>query len=196
MLGLTLKNEYLGIMIQPKENTLLIADPFLRDDNFIRSVIYLCCHDQEGTLGFKLNEYSGYSINQMIKGLNHCTMPVYVGGPVANDTIHFLHTIPNLIPDGQCIGNNIYWGGDFSIVKNLMRKNMLNAGNIRFFLGYSGWDKDQLQSELDEKTWLTAASSEKIVFHTQADIVWKESVRLLGPDFLPLIHYPIDPQLN
>ncbi len=183
-------------MIQPKENTLLIADPFLKDDHFIRSVIYLCCHDEEGTLGFKLNEYSGYSINQMIKGLSSCKLPVYIGGPVANDTIHFLHTIPDQIPNSQHIGNNIYWGGDFSIVKNLMKKNVLHNQNIRFFLGYSGWDKGQLDDELTEKTWLTVASTQKIVFSTQADMVWKESVRLLGPDFLPLIHYPIDPQLN
>lgn len=183
-------------MITPAENTLLIADPFLQSDHFIRSVIYLCSHDKEGSIGFKLNEFSGYSIQQMIKGLSNSRLPVYIGGPVANDTVHFLHTTPDLIPNGQYIGNNIYWGGDFSVVKQLLKTNTLNETNIRFFLGYSGWSEGQLQHELEEKTWLTATSTRQIVFNTKPDSVWKESVRLLGPDFLPIIHYPIDPQLN
>jgi putative transcriptional regulator len=187
---------YLGNMIAPAENTLLIADPFLQDDHFIRSVIYLCCHDKEGTIGFKLNEFSGYSIHQMIKGLSQCRLPVYIGGPVANDTVHFLHSAPDLIPGGQHIGNQIYWGGDFSVVKQLLKDKSLHQQNIRFFLGYSGWSEGQLQQELEEKTWLTATSTKKIIFDIQPESVWKESVRLLGPDFLPIIHYPIDPQLN
>lgn len=183
-------------MIRPAENTLLIADPFLQDENFIRAVIYMCSHDQEGSMGFKLNEFSGYKINQLIKGLDSCSLPVFLGGPVSTNTIHFLHMQPDCIPDGQAIGDSIYWGGDFSIVKKALMNRTLNPNKIRFFLGYSGWGKGQLEQELSEKTWLVASPNQQVVFSTQPENVWRDSVRLLGPDFLPLLHYPIDPQLN
>ena len=78
-------------MIQPRENTLLIADPFLKDDNFIRSVIYLCSHNEEGSFGLVLNKLFDFTLNNLVSGFESFEIPVFVGGPVALDTIHFLH---------------------------------------------------------------------------------------------------------
>ena len=69
-------------MISVKENMLLIADPFLKDEHFKRSVIYLCSHSSEGSVGFALNRIFEYSLNQLISGIDHCNIPVYIGGPV------------------------------------------------------------------------------------------------------------------
>ncbi len=43
-------------MMSPASGTMLIANPFLKDPNFLRSVIFLCEHNDEGTLGFVLNK--------------------------------------------------------------------------------------------------------------------------------------------
>jgi len=183
-------------MITINENILLIADPFLKDKNFIRSVIYLCSHHAEGSLGFTLNKKTNLKLNQIIPGLDSCTVPVYAGGPVGLDTIHFLHQLPELIPDSQQVAANIYWGGDFETLKDLMRKDLINLKKIKFFIGYSGWSPGQLENEIEEKTWLSSGSNYSIIFNTPDDEIWKQSIKLLGPKFEPLINYPIDPQLN
>ncbi len=183
-------------MITINENMLLIADPFLKDKNFIRSVIYLCSHHAEGSLGFTLNKKTNLKLNQIIPGLDSCTVPVYAGGPVGLDTIHFLHQLPELIPDSQQVAANIYWGGDFETLKDLMRKDLINLKKIKFFIGYSGWSPGQLENEIEEKTWLSSGSNYSIIFNTPDDEIWKQSIKLLGPKFEPLINYPIDPQLN
>ena len=106
-------------MTNPNQNTLLIADPFLKDENFVRSVIYLCRHNHEGSFGLALNKLSDYFLNELISDLDFVNIPVYIGGPVGLDTIHFLHQLPELIPNSQPLDDDIFWGGDFDILKKL-----------------------------------------------------------------------------
>ena len=184
-------------MIEPKENTLLIADPFLNDENFLRTVVYLCRHaDNEGSFGFIINKLFDFTLNQLMSGIEGHDIPVYVGGPVEKDTIHFIHQMPELIPDSYKISNDVYWGGDFEIVKKLINSNSLNINKIKFFIGYSGWSENQLTKEIEEKSWLTATNNRKILFELSPEIIWKESLRHLGGEYESLVNYPIDPRLN
>lgn len=183
-------------MEELKENHLLIAEPFLKDDNFMRSVVYLCKHSDEGSFGFVLNKVFEQTLDELFEGLEEHPFPVYVGGPVEPDTIHFLHQYPELISGSYALTNEIYWGGDFEDVKSLIRNNQLESNKIKFFIGYSGWDKSQLENELNEKTWLIAQSSKKVIFDLPAGDIWKESIKLLGSDYEIMANFPIDPQLN
>ena len=183
-------------MFQLKENSLLIADPFLKDPNFMRSVILLCSHNEEGSFGFKLNEVFDFTLDQLISGIDHHAYKVNVGGPVALDTIHFLHQYPDLIPDAQAIDKDVFWGGDFEVVKQLMIADQLAPEKIKFFIGYSGWGAQQLDGELKEGSWLVNECVSRLIFEVAPDDIWKESVRMMGDDYAQLINYPIDPQLN
>jgi putative transcriptional regulator len=177
-------------------NSLLIADPFLKDAHFQRSVILLCNHSNEGSVGFILNRKFHMQLCDLMSGIENVNMPVYVGGPVSTDSLHFIHQYPHLIPDAEMISEHIFWGGDFEKVKMLLNTKMLDPERIRFFIGYSGWSEGQLEQEMQEKTWLLGEASEKILFHTPTDQIWKESVMTLGESYREIIHYPIDPQLN
>ncbi len=183
-------------MIEPAQNTLLIADPFLKDPNFIRTVVYMCRHSDEGSFGFVLNKIFDQTLDELITGLDGIDLPVYYGGPVHTDTVHYIHQYPELIPDCYKISDDIYWGGDFDVVKKLIRSNRIDTDKIKFFIGYSGWEKDQLASELTEKSWLTATATRKLIFDTASDQVWKESLKHLGGKYEMMINFPIDPQLN
>jgi putative transcriptional regulator len=175
---------------------LLIADPFLKDPNFMRTVVFLCEHQEEGSFGFVLNRSYDYTLNELVSGLEDLKIPVFYGGPVQIDTIHFLHQYPDLIPGGYEITDGIFWGGDFETAINLIRNNQIDQHRIRFYIGYSGWGSGQLSDELKEKTWLTVQANRKIIFHKQTDEIWKDSLRLLGGDYEMMINFPIDPQLN
>jgi len=122
--------------------------------------------------------------------------PVYYGGPVQMDTLHFLHQYPDLIPDAIKVNNDIYWGGNFESLTALIKNNSIDGSKIKFFVGYSGWGDGQLSGEMDEKSWLTVPASSNLVFNTAHDEIWKESLYHLGGEYEALVNYPIDPQLN
>jgi putative transcriptional regulator len=90
----------------------------------------------------------------------------------------------------------IYWGGDFEIVTQLIKKNQLDLSKILFFIGYSGWSKGQLKDELKEKTWITAKATSNLIFHPFPEKIWKDSLLQLGGDYEMMVNFPIDPQLN
>ena len=136
-------------MIDPASGILLIADPFLKDPNFLRTVVFLCEHKEEGSFGF--------------------------GGPVQIDSIHFIHQYPNEIPGGQEVIKGVYWGGDFDAVVNLIKNEAIDPNKIRFYIGYSGWGEGQLANEMTEKTWLTVKATRKLIFHTNYEEIWKET---------------------
>ena len=183
-------------MIELSEDILLIADPFLKDTNFMRTVVYMCRHSEEGSFGFVLNKPFEQTLDELINGLEGFPVPVFNGGPVQPDTIHFLHQYPDLIPDSYRISADIHWGGDFEKVKELIRDNRLDYSKIKFFIGYSGWEQSQLEGELKENSWLTATATRRIVFEIPPDQTWKESIEHLGGKYRMMANFPIDPQLN
>src|SRR5215213_6724757 len=152
-------------MIDPGPGVLLIADPFLKDPNFLRSVVFLCEHKDEGSFGFVLNRKYENTLNELIPELDTYELPVYYGGPVQQDTIHFLHQYPEQIPGGVEVLKGVYWGGDFERVVEMIKTGTIEAAKIRFFIGYSGWSNGQLLDEMKEKTWLTVKATRKLVFH-------------------------------
>ena len=181
-------------MISPGQGTLLIANPFLKDPNFMRTVIFLCEHQEDGTFGFVLNKKFEKSLDQLLPELEDYNIPVYYGGPVQIETLHFLHQYEEL--GGEEVLPGVYWGGNFETVTALIKSKSIDQGKIKFFIGYSGWGDGQLDTELKEKSWLTVEATRKLVFETLHDQVWKGSLQHLGGEYEMMINFPIDPQLN
>jgi len=183
-------------MIEAASGILLISDPFLKDPNFMRTVVFLCDHQEQGSFGFVLNRKYENTIDELIPELAGHKIPLFYGGPVQMDTIHFLHQYSEEIPGGQEVMKGIYWGGDFDKVVDMVRNNEIDENKIRFFIGYSGWSDGQLKNELEEKSWLTVKATRKLVFHRDYKDLWKDSLKQLGGDYEIMINFPIDPQLN
>lgn len=183
-------------MVDPAPGILLIADPFLKDPNFLRTVVILCDHREEGSFGFVLNRKYENTLDELVPDVEGFKLPVYYGGPVQLDTIHFLHQYPKEIPGGEEVMKGIYWGGDFVKAVDMIKNGEMDFQKIRFFIGYSGWGTGQLNEELKEKSWLTVKANRKLIFLTRAEEIWKESLKHLGGDYEMMIHFPTDPQLN
>lgn len=176
--------------------TILIADPFLKDPNFKRSTVFICDHETAGTFGFVLNRKEDLLVGDLLTGLEGCDFPVYYGGPVQMDSMHFLHQCPKLISGGVEITDGIFWGGNFEEVVTLLQNGKLKQNQIRFFLGYSGWGEGQLETELKDKSWLTTNGNKKLVFHLNIDLIWQDAIKQIGGEYEQIINYPIDPTLN
>lgn len=182
-------------MIDPGAGILLIADPFLKDPNFLRTVVFICDHKEDGSIGFVLNRQFENTLDELIPDLEGHKISVYYGGPVQPDTIHFLHQYPE-IPGSIEVLKGVYWGGDFEMIVSMIREGSIEKNKIRFYIGYSGWGNSQLDDELKEKSWLTAKAQRKLIFHKNHEEIWKDSLKSLGGDYEMLINFPIDPQLN
>lgn len=174
----------------------MIAEPFLKDPNFMRTVIFLCDHQEEGSFGFVINKAFSHTLDELVSDITDLKIPVFYGGPVQMDTIHFLHQCPDKIPGSYEVLDGIYWGGDFETAVTLLRNGEINMEKIRFFIGYSGWGGGQLNDELKEKSWLTAPATRKLVFHRNTDEIWKDALKHLGGDYEMMANFPVDPQLN
>jgi putative transcriptional regulator len=183
-------------MVSPESGILLIADPFLKDPNFMRTVVFLCDHQDEGSMGFVINKQIEQTLDELMDGFEGHKIPVFYGGPVQMDTIHFLHQYPEKVPGGQQVMKGVYWGGDFELLSEMVKNGEVDFNKIRFFLGYSGWGNGQLNGELAEKSWLTVSATLKLLFHDEPDDIWKDSLKHLGGEYEMMINFPIDPSLN
>lgn len=181
----------------PSTGRLLISEPFLSDPNFKRSVVFIAEHEAEGTLGFILNQPSQLLLKDLVPDLGEANFPVFIGGPVEVDTIHFIHRCYDKLNSGDEIANGIYWGGNFETLKILMNNNEIAENEIKFFLGYSGWAASQLQDEIAENTWIVSEKfHQDLVFSHNEEEVWREVILNLGPKYAHITNFPSDPSLN
>lgn len=183
-------------MISTSKGVLLIANPFLKDPNFSRSVVLICENMPEGTFGFVLNKLMPQKLNELLPDLEDVDFPVFQGGPVKVDSLHFLHQFPDLIIGGEDLGNGVYWGGNFESLKIHLKNDTLDREKIRFFVGYSGWTEGQLDYEMKEESWVTVQSTPKLIFNTAIEDIWKNSLKELGGKYEIMINFPLDPRLN
>lgn len=181
--------------IKPAAGKLLIAEPFLTDPGFARTVVLLCEHGDEGSVGFVINRPSSSSIGDLLPELDNTALKLFEGGPVQNDTLHMIHMMPELM-GGLEVQPGVFWGGSYSDLVHNLDNNMLDANLIRLFIGYSGWEKGQLEEELKEGAWLVADSYNDLIFDTDSAKVWVDSIRSLGSSFAYLANMPLHPQLN
>ncbi|MGH2645493.1 MAG: YqgE/AlgH family protein [Chitinophagaceae bacterium] len=180
----------------PGAGKILIANPFLRDPNFFRSVVLLCEYREEGSFGFIFNKLFTQTLDELMPDSTMKKLPVYFGGPVQLDTIHFLHNVPDLIEGGVQILPDIYWGGDFERAVELLNIGMINTGQIKLFIGYSGWGKNQLEGELKENSWIVSKGTKGLVFDETDKNIWSQSLRERGSGYASFANYPPDPSLN
>lgn len=185
------------INLKPKKGNLLIAEPaILGDLSFNRSIILLADHNDEGSVGFILNKPLEYKLDELIPEIS-VPFTVYNGGPVEQDNLYFIHTVPDMIPNSIEISRGIYWGGDFNTVIEAINTNELNENNVRFFLGYSGWDADQLLNELSSNSWILTENIYDSSIIKKSDIgFWKEKMLELGGEYSIWSNAPEDPSFN
>lgn len=183
--------------ITPKTGNFLISEPFMLDDNFRRSVVLLTAEDEEGHVGYILNQRSGLLVSDLLPECPECDFLVYIGGPVSPDTLHFVHACPDKIGDGTEIRDGLFWSGNFEMLKIHLNNGSIREDEIKFFLGYSGWQQDQLQDELENNAWIVSDKvyNDLVFDHSDLDI-WKESIIQLGQKFAHVANFPEYPQWN
>lgn len=183
----------------PRPGSLLVAEPFLRERYFHHAVICLVDYEPRGSaMGIVLNNLTSYTLQDVLPSVKAKTpIPIYCGGPMSCDRLYFMHTLGELIPDSREVTPGLYIGGDFETVLSIVNDGYSTDGHLRFFLGYSGWDVEQLDGELLKNVWaVTDISSLDTVLTGEEDAYWHRVVRGMGKKYRGWLYHPRNPHSN
>ncbi len=176
---------------------LLIAEPFLDEDYFRRAIIFLCEHNNEGSFGFVINNFINIKLSDLDETFPDIETKISLGGPMEINSLYFLHKLGDKIQNSALVENGIYIGGDFQELTALIKEDNAIMNEVRFFIGYSGWAADQLESEIKNNTWIVSDNNaENILFESQAKQTWKRYLRDLGGKYKIISTFPLDPNNN
>ena len=168
-----------------KKGKLLVAEPYLMDPNFKRSVVLLTGHShKDGTIGFILNKPLKIEVESLLSEFPEFDAEVYYGGPVATETIHFIHRMGNILDESQSIG------GNYEKLKFLITSQLIKPRDIRFYIGYSGWDEGQLQDEMELRNWFVADFDPNYIFRSKPKSLWKEVLQNKGDRYSVIAQMP------
>ena len=183
-------------MQEPKAGNFLLSEPFMPDTNFKRSVVLLCDHKDKGSVGFVINKPLNLKLNDVLDNFPEFNAGLYFGGPVQTDTLHFIHNLGDKISDSVCIGDGLYWGGNFEAIRLLIETKQASPFSFRFFLGYAGWGPGQLKDELGENAWIMAPANPGYIFKVRPDELWRNVLKEMGGQYRIMANFPESPQLN
>ena len=182
--------------VAPQKGRVLIAEPFLPGNYFSRSVILLVAYSVKGAVGFIINKKVDLSVQDILPGFPDFEGDVYLGGPVSTDSVYFIHKMGKKLPGSIPVLGDIYWGGDFEVLKQMIKTGLISPSEIRFFVGYSGWESGQLEREIKEDSWLVNDVDEETVMHELRKTSWTDFVRKAGRKYSIWENFTENPAMN
>lgn len=132
-------------------------------------------------MGFILNKPLGINLNDIHPKIN-IKLRLYFGGPVAKDTLFCIHNSKLKLKSSKKVTENLSYGFDIDEIITKSKKGVLNEKNIMFFLGYSGWTKNQLLEEIRENYWKINKNYSKNIFERSEENLWKRITKKMGGD--------------
>ncbi|MBR5604635.1 MAG: YqgE/AlgH family protein [Bacteroidales bacterium] len=174
----------------------LISEPFLNDFYFRRSAILIVDHNEEGSFGVIINKRLNIPFNDIIMGFPKFDADVYLGGPVDTDRVFFIHTIGEMIPDSHKIMSGLYWSGNINALKAMIKNDLIKSHEVRFYVGYAGWEGGQIRKELQANTWVVGKFGTKELLHTSPNKMWSDFVNRLGNKYILWNKFPLNPSDN
>jgi putative transcriptional regulator len=179
-----------------QKGSILISEPFLSDNYFKRSIVLITEHTPEGSVGFVLNKQVDLKVQDVIQDFPDIDAGISIGGPVNTNTIHYIHTLGEIIPDSVKITKDIYWGGNFDVLKELVALGKIKKYDVRFFLGYAGWASKQLEDELSENAWLVSELSSEMIMKAESSNTWNQILGNMNNKYQVWANFPENPGLN
>jgi putative transcriptional regulator len=182
---------------QPSVGRLLIAEPFMNEPYFGRSVVLLTEHSELGSMGIVLNKPLKLFLHEIIDNVKvQENIPVFCGGPVGSKSLFYLHNISDA-PQNLKITNDLYLGGDFGWLMERINAGLEVTDKVRFFLGYAGWNEGQLVEEIRRQSWVVSKKAgEDILSSSGGENFWAKAMQSMGGKYKKWVEFPQNPNLN
>ena len=175
---------------------LLISSPAIAGDLFDKSIILICEHDANGTMGFIINKplidinvgTIWANLGYEEKNLRSASEDVFIGGPLASNAMFVIHS-PEYFIDKKTIKvcEEISVTGTKEITDDIQKGQ--GPRKLLFLLGYSGWAPGQLEDEIMRDSWFVSEKIENLIFGVDYQSKWSEALFLIGIDPSKLSSY-------
>lgn len=166
---------------------LLLAMPGMTDQRFRKAVIFMCAHDDKGSMGLVINHpVPDIDFEKLIAQLdiNHDgpvpDLPVMSGGPVESGRGFLLHSSDFTQKDTVRVHGGIHVTGTIDALREIVQGR--GPDQMLFALGYAGWDAGQLEREIHDNAWLITDATTDLVFDVDAARKWDCAVQRMGVD--------------
>ncbi|MDE5643241.1 MAG: YqgE/AlgH family protein [Muribaculaceae bacterium] len=170
-----------------RQGAILVAEPFLAESYFNHGVLSLVDYNAgEGAMGVVMNYRTANMLSDVLDGISpQFDAPVYCGGPLGQDRLFFIHTLgSDIIGNAREYAPGLYVGGDFDAITDYVNSGYQLDGVLRFFVGYSGWSRGQLEEELANDVWaLSDFTDPHELLHGSGDSYWHRCVRHMGEPY-------------
>lgn len=178
------------------KGNLLIANLSIYGDPFFSKSVILVIEDEDGFVtGIVLNSALELNLGNVLENCySFNDTPIYNGGPVAEDELYFLHN--NNQFGGIKIKDNLYISSDLENAFFDFTQTDTFDGNIRFFLGYCGWTKQQLNDEIEKNYWLVVSDFDENILQKTPSDLWKELIVSFNDIYNIWANAPTDPSMN
>jgi putative transcriptional regulator len=166
---------------------IIVSMPSLTDERFFKTVIYICAHSSEGSMGIIINKKIDYDLYPDLleqlgidKPLNNKKLFIRYGGPVESGRGFVLHSDDMMrketlnINKGVALTSTAEFFDDLAIGKG--PKNSILA------LGYAGWSPGQLEDEIVQNSWMTLSVDTKFLFDDEVSTKWINAYKIMGVD--------------
>lgn len=174
----------------------LIAMPTLQDPLFKRSVVYICEHNEEGAMGLVINKpMENLTVRDILKRLQisvdtddispQLSAPVFIGGPMAEERGFILHSSQHTFSASSRISDQTMITTSRDILEALGTEERPEHTFVA--LGYSAWEKDQLEEEIMDNTWLTTPANNQLLFQTPISERWSAAAKSIGVNIYNII---------
>jgi putative transcriptional regulator len=175
---------------------LLISSPEISDGIFDKSIILICEHDANGTMGFILNkplidvtlETIWTNLGYKKRNPYSTNKDVFIGGPLASNAMFVIHSPEYYINKKTikvCEGISVT--GTKEITDDI--QNGRGPRKALFLLGYSGWTPGQLEDEIMRDSWFISEKFENLIFSVNYQSMWADALFLIGIDPSKLSSY-------
>ena len=182
-------------MAESLAGQLLLASPALHDPNFIRTVVLIGVHNEEGAMGVVLNRPSAVTVGEAVPQLEQAlgaSDPVYLGGPVQPRSIVVLAEFEDPAPAGLIVLGRIGFPAHDADIEQLGEA----TARRRVFAGFAGWGEGQLDAEVDHGDWIAHPALPEDVFTALPQELWSSVLERKGGSYALLARMPPDPSMN
>jgi putative transcriptional regulator len=183
-------------MVESLRGKLILASPALQDPNFMRTVVLIAEHTEEGAMGLVLNRPALTTVGEAVPELTWLTGEddiVYLGGPVAPTAVIVLAEFERPELAGALVDDTIgFIGSDVDDPERLEGA----IRRARVFAGHAGWGPGQLEAELADDAWIVEPPQREELFTDAPGDLWAAVLRRKGRRYALLATMPPDPSLN
>jgi len=173
---------------------ILVSMPAMVDERFYKTVIYICAHSREGSMGIIINKKIDHDMYPDLleqlgidKPFKYNKIFIRYGGPVESNRGFVLHSDDVIQKESLAIDKGIVLTSTAGFFDDLARGKGPKVSLLA--LGYAGWGPGQLESEIINNGWITLHVESNFIFDEHVSNKWNEAYKLLGINPLSLSYF-------